>query len=73
MSIYQVELLAFIAWGPALGCSRGGLTTKTHLCMRRPPGRPLAFALTGGQVADTVMLPTTMEQVRVPTAGRPRT
>jgi hypothetical protein len=41
--------------------------------MRRPPGRPLAFALTGGQVADTVMLPTTMEQVRVPTAGRPRT
>jgi transposase len=28
--------------------------------------------LTAGQVADTVMLPTTLEEIRVPTAGRPR-
>ena len=35
-------------------------------------GRPLGFVVTGGQVADTIMLPTTMDQIRVPTAGRPR-
>lgn len=32
----------------------------------------LAFVLTGGQVADTIMLPTTLAEIRVPTAGRPR-
>ena len=48
------------------------MTTKTHLvCDGR--GRPLGFVITGGQVADTIMLPATMEQIRVPTAGRPRT
>jgi transposase len=39
----------------AIGPSRGGLTTKTHLvCDGR--GRPLAFVITGGQVADRSML-----------------
>jgi transposase len=56
----------------AIGRSRGGLTTKTHLVCDGK-GRPLGFVLTGGQVADTVMLPATMDQIRVPTAGRPRT
>jgi len=32
----------------------------------------LAFVLTGGQVADTIMLPATLDEIRVPTAGRPR-
>ncbi len=55
----------------AIGRSRGGLTTKTHLvCDGR--GRPLGFVVTGGQVADTIMLPATMNQIRVLTAGRPR-
>lgn len=57
----------------AIGRSRGGLTTKSHLvCDGR--GRALAFILTPGQAADTSMLPATLEQIRVPgIAGRPRT
>jgi len=55
----------------AIGRSRGGLSTKTHL-VSDGKGRPLGFVVTGGQVADTIMLPTTMDQIRVPTAGRPR-
>lgn len=55
----------------AIGRSRGGLTTKSHLvCDGR--GRALAFLLTGGQVADTIMLPATLAEIRVPTVGRPR-
>lgn len=47
-----------------------GLTTKSHLvCDGR--GRILAFVLTGGQVADTIMLPATLGEIRVPTPGRP--
>ena len=57
----------------AIGRSRGGLTTKTHLvCDGR--GRALAFLLTPGQSADTSMLAATLDQIRVPgPAGRPRT
>ena len=55
----------------AIGRSRGGLTTKTHLVCDGK-GRPLSFVVTGGQVADTIMLPTTMDQIRVLTAGWPR-
>ncbi|GAA1062022.1 hypothetical protein GCM10009573_34500 [Agromyces bracchium] len=49
------------------------MTSKTHLvCDGR--GRPLAFILTGGQVADTSMLTETISQIRVPgPTGRPRT
>ncbi|ROP60780.1 DDE family transposase [Curtobacterium sp. ZW137] len=32
----------------------------------------MGFVLPGGQFADTIMLPLTMSQIRVPTAGRPR-
>lgn len=32
----------------------------------------MGFVLAGGQVADTIMLPLTISQIRVPTAGRPR-
>jgi len=47
------------------------LTTKNHLvCDGR--GRPLAFVLTAGNVNDTTMLPATLEEIRVPTTGRPR-
>jgi hypothetical protein len=42
----------------AIGRSRGGLTTKTHL-VADGKGWALAFVLTGGQVADTTMLPDT--------------
>lgn len=57
----------------AIGRSRGGLTTKTHL-VADGRGRALAFVVTGGQVADTIMLPTAMDAIRVPgPAGRPRT
>jgi transposase len=45
------------------------LTTKTHL-VADGKGRALAFVLTGGQVADTTMLPDTLDEIRV--AGRPR-
>lgn len=57
----------------AIGRSRGGLTTKSHLVCDGK-GRALAFVVTGGQVGDTSMLATTMEQISVPGArGRPRT
>ncbi|MEV5881063.1 hypothetical protein AB0L75_44300, partial [Streptomyces sp. NPDC052101] len=52
--------------------SRGGLTTKSHLVCDGK-GRVLAFVVSGGQVADTSMLATMMEQISVPGArGRPR-
>lgn len=55
----------------AIGRSRGGLTTKSHLvCDGR--GRALAFVLTPGQAADTSMLVDTLGQIRVAgSAGRP--
>lgn len=53
----------------AIGCSRGGLTTKNHLvCDGR--GRALAFILTPGQAADTSMLAATLEQIRVRAAAQ---
>ena len=56
----------------AIGRSRGGLTTKNHLVCDGK-GRVLAFVVTGGQVADTTMLATTLEQISVAGArGRPR-
>ena len=56
----------------AIGRSRGGLTTKTHLvCDGR--GRALAFVLTPGQAADTSMLIDTLSEIRVAgRIGRPR-
>ena len=48
------------------------MTAKTHL-VAGGKGRALAFVLTGGQVADTTMLPGTPGETRVVGAtGRPR-
>lgn len=49
------------------------MTCKNHLvCDGR--GRVLSFVLTGGQVADTIMLPVVYDQVTVQgSVGRPRT
>ncbi|WP_405862671.1 IS5 family transposase [Streptomyces sp. NBC_00090] len=58
---------------PALGRSRGGLTSKIHLaCDGR--GRPLAFVLTGGNTNDCPRFTAVMEAIRVPRIGpgRPR-
>ena len=56
----------------AIGRSRGGLTTKIHLvCDGR--ARPLAFVLTGGQVADTSVFTCVLDEIRVPGRGQART
>ena len=66
----SVELQEVRAEPPdhAIGRSRGGLTTKNHLVCDGT-GRALAFILTPGQIADTSMLPATLEQIRVPGAA----
>ncbi|MFJ1876862.1 IS5 family transposase [Streptomyces chartreusis] len=58
---------------PALGRSRGGLTSKIHLVCDAF-GRPLAFVLTGGNTNDCTQFTTVMEAIRVPCLGpgRPR-
>ncbi len=57
----------------AIGRSRGGLTTKSHLVCDGK-ARALAFILTPGQAADTSMLMATMSEIRVAgVRGRPRT
>nr|WP_234899987.1 IS5 family transposase [Streptomyces filamentosus] len=59
---------------PALGRSRGGLTSKIHLVCDAI-GRPLAFVLTGGNTNDCTQFTAVMDAVRVPRTGpgRPRT
>ncbi|MFE4869862.1 IS5 family transposase [Streptomyces sp. NPDC056682] len=58
---------------PALGRSRGGLTSKIHLACDGS-GRPLAFTLTGGNTNDCTQFTAVMEAIRVPRIGpgRPR-
>ncbi|MFH9656238.1 IS5 family transposase [Streptomyces anulatus] len=59
--------------GQALGRSRGGLTTKIHLaCDGR--GLLLAVVVTPGNVNDSTVFYTVMDELRVPRtgAGRPR-
>ncbi|MFJ9026460.1 IS5 family transposase [Streptomyces sp. NPDC102259] len=58
---------------PALGRSRGGLTSKIHLACDAF-GRPLAVVLTGGNTNDCTQFTTVMEAIRVPRMGpgRPR-
>jgi len=58
---------------PCLGGSRGGLTSKIHLACDAF-GRPLAFALTGGNTNDCTQFTAVMEAIRVPRPGpgRPR-
>ncbi|MFE1782222.1 IS5 family transposase [Streptomyces sp. NPDC059506] len=59
--------------GPALGRSRGGLTSKIHLACDGA-GRPLAFTLTGGNTNDCTQFVAVIEAIRVPRVGpgRPR-
>lgn len=54
--------------GPALGRSRGGLTSKIHLACDGL-GRPLAFALTGGSTNDCTQFTAVMGTIRVPRIG----
>ncbi|WP_367141134.1 IS5 family transposase [Streptomyces sp. STD57] len=58
---------------PALGRSRGGLTSKIHLACDGL-GRPLAFVLTGGNTNDCTQFTAVMNAIRVPRIGpgRPR-
>ncbi|MFJ9909414.1 IS5 family transposase [Streptomyces sp. NPDC101152] len=58
---------------PALGRSRGGLTSKIHLACDAF-GRPLAFTVTGGNTNDCTQFTAVMEAIRVPRIGpgRPR-
>lgn len=57
----------------ALGRSRGGLTTKTHmLCDAN--GTPLRFLLSGDQASDTSYAQLLLDEVSIPSSqcGRPR-
>ncbi len=58
---------------PALGRSRGGLTSKIHLACDGA-GRPLAFTVTGRNTNDCTQFIAVMEAIRVPRTGpgRPR-
>ena len=58
----------------ALGRSRGGWSTKTHLSVDRR-GRPLSVRLTPGQSGDNPQLLALIDDIRVPargSGGRPR-
>ncbi|MQT04390.1 transposase [Streptomyces jumonjinensis] len=59
---------------PALGRSRGRLTSKIHLACDAA-GRPLAPVVTGGNTNDCTQFTAVMEAIRVPRSGpgRPRT
>lgn len=58
---------------PALGRSRGRLTSKIHLACDAL-GRPLAFTVTGGNTNDCTQFTAVMDAIRVPRLGpgRPR-
>ncbi|WP_374210926.1 IS5 family transposase [Streptomyces sp. MCA2] len=53
---------------PALGRSRGGLTSKIHLACDAT-GRPLAFTVTGGNSNDCTQFTAVMDAIRVPRVG----
>jgi transposase len=58
----------------ALGTSRGGWSTKTHLAIDQHRG-VLSFVLTPGQQHDSPQMTTVLDGIRVtrPGSGRPRT
>ncbi len=64
---------ARVSAGQALGRSRGGLTTRIHLACDGQ-GLPLAVVVTPGNVNDSTVFDTVMDELRVPRtgAGRPR-
>ncbi len=53
----------------ALGRSRGGWSTKTHLCVDRR-GRPLSVRLSPGQAGDNPQLLPLLADIAVPARGR---
>ena len=53
------------AWTQAIGTSRGGRTSKIH-ALADDQGRPVAFALTPGNIADISMAIPLMEDMRIP-------
>lgn len=59
---------------PAIGRSRGGLTTKVHLAVDGR-GLPLSIVLTPGNVNDATAFGQVLDSIRIPRAvtGRPRT
>ena len=52
-------------WAQAVGRSRGGRTSKVH-CVADHRGRPVAFALTPGNVADITMAVPLLEAASPP-------
>lgn len=56
-----------------LGRSRGGLTSKIHLCVDGH-ARPLGFTVTAGQCADVTQIAPVLDTIAVPRSGpgRPR-
>ncbi|MFJ9822349.1 IS5 family transposase [Streptomyces sp. NPDC101151] len=61
------------AAGEALGCSRGGLTTRIHIATEGRY-RPLSLVITPGQRADCTQFEPVMDKIRVLRRGpgRPR-
>jgi transposase len=55
----------------ALGRSRGGLTTKIHLCAEGK-ARPLSLVLSEGQASESKHMEPTLDGIRVPRGGRGR-
>ncbi len=56
----------------ALGCSRGGLTTKIHM-LCNANGMPLRFLLSGGQTSDIAYAQPLLDEAYIPSLrGRPR-
>ena len=53
------------AWAQAIGTSRDGRTSKIH-CLADDRGRPVAFALTPGNIADITMAIPLLEAVAPP-------
>lgn len=55
----------------ALGRSRGGFTTKIHIVCDGT-GLPIIVAVTAGQVHESTIAAALVEQISVPTGGRPK-
>lgn len=70
----SVDLVAGEPDHHALGRSRGGFTTKTHLACDQHRG-VLSFVLTPGQAGDSPEMVTVLDAIKVarPGPGRPRT
>jgi transposase len=67
----QVEPPGGIGVEPAdhgLGRSRGGLTTKIHLCVEQGQ-KPLSFVITAGQCGDSPQFVPILEAIHVPRLG----